>query len=68
MATLRVIIDQLVAPVPGGIGRYTLELTRQLIATAPRNCDVEGTMPSPDDPMIPCCHAADSSRRARVIG
>jgi len=42
MATLRVIIDQLVAPVPGGIGRYTLELTRQLIATAPRNCDVEG--------------------------
>ncbi|GAA2242413.1 glycosyltransferase family 4 protein [Herbiconiux moechotypicola] len=42
MATLRVIIDQLVAPVPGGIGRYTLELTRQLVATAPRNCDVEG--------------------------
>lgn len=42
MATLRVIIDQLVAPVPGGIGRYTLELTKQLIATAPRNCDVEG--------------------------
>ncbi|MGA1835585.1 glycosyltransferase family 1 protein [Herbiconiux sp. 11R-BC] len=42
MATLRVIVDQLVAPVPGGIGRYTLELTRQLIATAPRDCDVEG--------------------------
>ncbi|WP_066041689.1 glycosyltransferase family 4 protein [Herbiconiux solani] len=42
MATLRVIVDQLVAPVPGGIGRYTLELTKQLIATAPRNCDVEG--------------------------
>ncbi|MCS5716222.1 glycosyltransferase family 4 protein [Herbiconiux sp. CPCC 205716] len=42
MATLRVVVDQLVAPVPGGIGRYTLELTRQLIATAPRDCDVEG--------------------------
>jgi glycosyltransferase involved in cell wall biosynthesis len=42
MATLRVVVDQLVAEVPGGIGRYTLELTRQLIATAPRGCDVEG--------------------------
>ncbi|MGD8195611.1 glycosyltransferase family 4 protein [Herbiconiux sp. P18] len=42
MATLRVVVDQLVAPVPGGIGRYTLELTKQLIATAPRDCDVEG--------------------------
>ena len=36
MATLRVIIDQIVAPVPGGIGRYAEELTRQLIRTAPR--------------------------------
>jgi glycosyltransferase involved in cell wall biosynthesis len=44
MATLRVIIDQLVAPVPGGVGRYTLELTKQLIATAPRDCDVEGIL------------------------
>jgi glycosyltransferase involved in cell wall biosynthesis len=44
MATLRVIIDQLVAPVPGGIGRYTLELTKQLIVTAPRDCDVEGVV------------------------
>jgi glycosyltransferase involved in cell wall biosynthesis len=37
-----VIIDQLAAPEPGGIGRYTEDLTRQLIATAPRDCDVEG--------------------------
>ncbi|WP_440708493.1 glycosyltransferase family 4 protein [Herbiconiux sp. YIM B11900] len=44
MATLRVIIDQLVAPVPGGIGRYTLELTKQLVVTAPRGCDVEGIL------------------------
>lgn len=42
MTTLRVIVDQMIAPVPGGIGRYTEELTRQLIATAPRGCDVEG--------------------------
>lgn len=42
MTTLRVIIDQMIAPVPGGIGRYTEELTRELIATAPRGCDVMG--------------------------
>ncbi|MEA9984433.1 glycosyltransferase family 1 protein [Subtercola sp. RTI3] len=41
MATLRVIVDQILAPVPGGIGRYTEELTRELITTAPRGCDVE---------------------------
>jgi glycosyltransferase involved in cell wall biosynthesis len=46
MTTLRVIIDQMVAPVPGGIGRYTEELTRELIATAPRGCDVEGIISS----------------------
>jgi glycosyltransferase involved in cell wall biosynthesis len=50
MATLRVIVDQLVASVPGGIGRYTTELTRQLIATAPRGCDVEGIVSAiPDE-------------------
>lgn len=42
--TLRVIIDQMIAPVPGGIGRYTEELTRELIATAPRACDVVGVV------------------------
>ncbi|CAN5554563.1 glycosyltransferase family 1 protein [soil metagenome] len=42
MATLRVIIDQIVAPVPGGIGRYAEELTRQLIVTAPRGARVAG--------------------------
>lgn len=42
--TLRVIIDQMIAPVPGGIGRYTEELTRELIATAPRGCDVVGVV------------------------
>jgi glycosyltransferase involved in cell wall biosynthesis len=41
MTTLRVIVDQVIAPVPGGIGRYAEELTRQLIATAPAGCDVE---------------------------
>ncbi|MGG7509590.1 glycosyltransferase family 4 protein [Plantibacter sp. YIM 135249] len=42
MTTLRVIVDQIAAPVPGGIGRYTEELTRELIASAPAGCEVEG--------------------------
>jgi len=44
MTTLRVIVDQILAPVPGGIGRYTEELTRSLIATAPAGCHVEGVV------------------------
>jgi glycosyltransferase involved in cell wall biosynthesis len=44
MATLRVIIDQIVAPVPGGIGRYATELTRELIRTAPRGARVAGVV------------------------
>jgi len=46
MTTLRVIVDQILAPVPGGIGRYTEELTRELIATAPPGCQVEGVVSS----------------------
>lgn len=40
MSTLRVIADQLVAPVPGGIGRYTEGLLTGLIQTAPRGSEV----------------------------
>ncbi len=46
MTTLRVILDQLAAPVPGGIGRYARELTRALIATQPRGCAVSGWVPA----------------------
>lgn len=46
MATLRVMVDQIVAPIPGGIGRYTEELTRELIRTAPRGCSVSGIVSS----------------------
>ncbi len=42
--TLRVIVDQIVAPVPGGIGRYTEELTRELINRAPVGCEVTGVV------------------------
>ncbi|WP_236720114.1 glycosyltransferase family 4 protein [Rathayibacter sp. VKM Ac-2630] len=41
---LRVVVDQMLARVPGGIGRYTQELTRELIATAPRGCEVEAVV------------------------
>ena len=44
MTTLRMIVDQLAAEVPGGIGRYTRELTRELIRTAPAGCSVEGVV------------------------
>ena len=44
MTTLRVIVEQMISPVPGGIGRYTEELTRQLIVTAPDDCEVEGVV------------------------
>ncbi|MFJ7289510.1 glycosyltransferase family 4 protein [Curtobacterium sp. AB451] len=42
MTTLHVVVDQIVAPVPGGIGRYAEELTRHLIENAPDGCDVAG--------------------------
>ncbi|PZE84981.1 glycosyltransferase family 1 protein [Curtobacterium sp. MCBD17_032] len=48
MTTLRVIVDQMVAPVPGGIGRYAEELTRHLVATAPAGCDVVGVVSAVD--------------------
>lgn len=44
MTTLRVIVDQIIAPHPGGVGRYTEELTRALIATAPAGADVAGVV------------------------
>lgn len=50
MSTLRVIVDQIVAPIPGGIGRYTEELTRALIRTAPPGCSVEGIVSASPEP------------------
>jgi glycosyltransferase involved in cell wall biosynthesis len=40
--TLRVVVDQMVTPLPSGISRYTEELARALISTAPKGCAVEG--------------------------
>lgn len=49
MTTLRVVVDPIVAPVPGGVGRYTEELSRQLIAVAPPDCQVVGIVSSSSD-------------------
>jgi glycosyltransferase involved in cell wall biosynthesis len=42
MTTLSVIVDPIVDPHSGGIGRYTEELTRELIRVAPSGCEVVG--------------------------
>ena len=49
--TLRVILDQIVAPVPGALGRYTRDLGRAIVATAPKGCEVEAIVSSslPED-------------------
>jgi len=59
MTTLRVILDQVIAPVPGGIGRYAEELTRQLIATAPAGCDVEA--------MVSACSRTELDRLRTLL-
>lgn len=43
---LRVVVDQLTAPVPGTVGRYTKDLTRALIERAPADCEVAGIVSS----------------------
>ncbi len=45
-ATLRVMLDQLVAPTDPDLETATRELTRGLIAGTPAGCEVEGIAPS----------------------
>lgn len=47
---LVVIADQLLAPVPGGTGRYTAELLAALARTAPPGWSVAGVVCRPADP------------------
>ncbi|MFB9309262.1 glycosyltransferase involved in cell wall biosynthesis [Agromyces hippuratus] len=44
--TLRMIVDQVIAPVPGPLGVYSEALTRALIQVAPPGCEVEGIVSS----------------------
>lgn len=72
MTTLRVIIDEMLASAPGSLGRYTEELTRELIATAPRGCYVEAVVAASTDAeyaligeRLPGLHALHKSSLAR---
>jgi glycosyltransferase involved in cell wall biosynthesis len=50
MTTMRVIVDEMLVPVPNGIARYTEELTRALIEYAPPGCSVEGIVSASTEP------------------
>jgi glycosyltransferase involved in cell wall biosynthesis len=50
MITLRVIVDEVTATPNGGMSRYAEELTRQLIATAPRGSNVAGIVSASPEP------------------
>lgn len=46
---MRVVLDQVGVAIPSGVGRHGLELTRQLIETAPAGYGVAGFVPSSPD-------------------
>jgi glycosyltransferase involved in cell wall biosynthesis len=50
VTTLLMIVDDMIAPAPGGIARYTRELTREIIAAAPRGCVVDAFVASSPEP------------------
>lgn len=50
MPELVAIAEQLLAPVPGGTGRYTRELLRALVTTAPANWTVRSVVSRTGDP------------------
>ncbi len=61
MTTLRVIVDAVLDTASPGIARYAEELTRELIATAPRGCTVEGFVSA-------CTDAAYADLESRLPG
>ncbi|MGL4338969.1 MAG: glycosyltransferase family 4 protein [Rhodoglobus sp.] len=50
MTTLQVIIDDMLSPSAGSADRYTEELTRALITTAPTGCFVEAAVAASTEP------------------
>jgi glycosyltransferase involved in cell wall biosynthesis len=52
MTTLSVVVDDLTAAETGGTRRYTEELTRQLITTAPAGCDVRAFVSNVPDEQL----------------
>jgi len=61
---LLVIAEQLLAPVPGGTGRYTRELLRALAATAPPGWEVTSAISRGSDPQRA---AVDGVRGPKVL-
>lgn len=52
MTTLSVIVDPMASPRSQGVGRYTEELTRELIRVAPAGCDVVGITSAISDTQV----------------
>ncbi|MFJ3489274.1 glycosyltransferase family 4 protein [Leifsonia aquatica] len=50
--TLNVVLEELLSPSPGGVRRYTEELARQLILTAPSGCEVVGIVSAVPDETV----------------
>jgi len=50
VTTLRVIVDDILAPAPGRLSSYAGDLTRALIATAPRGSDVAAVVAASPEP------------------
>ncbi len=50
--TLKLVLDELIGDAGGGVRRYSEELARQLIATAPAGCDVVGIVSAVPDEQL----------------
>ncbi|MCO1581143.1 glycosyltransferase family 4 protein [Crossiella sp. SN42] len=66
MPELVVLTEQLLAPVPGGTGRYTRELAAALAATAPAGWEVTGVVARHADPAAAVIPGVLGPRRLRL--
>jgi glycosyltransferase involved in cell wall biosynthesis len=63
---LVVLVEQLLAPVPGGTGRYTRELTAALAATAPAGWVVSSVVAKHSDPSAAVIPGVDGPKVLRL--
>jgi glycosyltransferase involved in cell wall biosynthesis len=70
MTTLHVIVDPIIASASPGIGRYTEELTRELIRAAPPGCEVAGLVagstPEEDEALATLLPGLAGLHRSRI--
>ncbi|HBS08656.1 MAG TPA: glycosyl transferase [Microbacterium sp.] len=64
--TLRVVLDQLVVPTDPDLAMASRELTRALIASAPRGCEVAATVPAAGEDALGAVKALDGLARVDV--